>query len=271
MFFYPSKLVWLVTTPTNLLLLAAFTGLLLAFARRPGLARFGRWVALGALALLFLAGFGPLGTWLARPLDERFAPARLERPPSAIVILGGAIGSSRGVVALNESAERMTEALVLARRFPDVPVIFTGGSARLSTEVPEGMDRSEAESAARFFAPLGLEPPRLVLEDRSRNTRENALEVLPLLPRDPAGPVLLVTAWHMPRAVGAFRQAGIAVVPWPVDYVTTGTAHDWRRLNRAASNGLGLTDLMAKEWVGLVVYRLLGYTDAFFPGPDASR
>ncbi len=64
-----------------------------------------------------------------------------------------------------------------------------------------------------------------------------------------------------------FRKAGIEVVPYPVDFSTSGKAADRTRLNRGFSFGLGLTDLAVKEWIGLVAYRLAGYTDTLLPGP----
>ena len=66
---------------------------------------------------------------------------------------------------------------------------------------------------------------RLTLEDRSRNTIENAVYSKALAQPKPGERWLLVTsALHMPRAMGAFRQAGFAVEAYPVDYQTNG----WR-------------------------------------------
>ena len=71
----------------------------------------------------------------------------------------------------------------------------------------------------------------------------------------------------MPRAVGCFRAAGFNVAAFPVDY-RTGGWQDGGRLNGFASEGLLTLDLAAKEWIGLVAYRLAGYTDAWMPAPD---
>jgi uncharacterized SAM-binding protein YcdF (DUF218 family) len=111
----------------------------------------------------------------------------------------------------------------------------------------------------------------LILEDRSRNTRENAAFLKPLLQQKPGERWLLVTsAWHMPRSVGVFRKAGIDIIPHPVDFSTTGSGADMLRFSRGFSHGLGLTDLAVKEWIGLIAYRLAGYTDELVPGPASS-
>ncbi len=69
----------------------------------------------------------------------------------------------------------------------------------------------------------GIEPERIVLDATSRNTDENAVNSRELLAAADA-PILLVTsAFHMPRSVGLYRAQGFDVVPWPVDYRSSGT------------------------------------------------
>lgn len=261
MFFYASKLVWMLLAPSNLLILAAALGVALSFTR---FMRAGRVLAALGVVGLLLAGFGPAGRTLARPLEDRFARPASLGDVAGIIVLGGAIGASRGEVTFNASASRMTEAIDLARRFPAARLAFTGGSASLL-----GQDEmTEAEAARRVFVSVGIEPGRLILEDKSRNTHENAVLLKPLLGQKPGERWLLVTsAAHMPRSVGIFREAGVAVTPYPVDYVTSGTRRDFLHVNREFSQGLTRTDQAAREWVGLIAYRLAGRTDALFPGP----
>jgi uncharacterized SAM-binding protein YcdF (DUF218 family) len=73
-------------------------------------------------------------------------------------------------------------------------------------------------------------------------------------------------AIHMPRAVGCFRVAGFQVQPYPVEFTTGGR---WRPFTGFATGSSALIQLdrAAKEWIGLVAYRLMGRTDAVFPGP----
>jgi uncharacterized SAM-binding protein YcdF (DUF218 family) len=81
----------------------------------------------------------------------------------------------------------------------------------------------------------------------------------------PDQPWLLVTsAFHMPRAVGIYRQLGWQVVPYPVDYYSTGDAF-------RPQFALNLRDLVVgvREWTGLLMYHLTGRTAALFPAPEA--
>lgn len=267
MFFYPSKLFWLMAAPTNALVLLALFGSLLLFTR---FARLGRWLGLGAAIGLLAMSAGPLGYWLMRPLEDRFPRPPLPEDVAGILVLGGAVGTTRGEITLNDAGARMAESVALALRFPNAKLIFTGGDGSLIEETDEREAPTEAEAARRFYIAMGIAADRIILEDRSRNTRENALFSKPIadrvLPR--GGRLLLVTsAWHMPRSVGVFRRAGYDVIPFPVDYATRGVQADWVRLNRGFSHGLKLTDLAAKEWIGLAVYRIAGYTDALLPSP----
>jgi uncharacterized SAM-binding protein YcdF (DUF218 family) len=140
--------------------------------------------------------------------------------------------------------------------------VFTGGTAAL-----RGSPFSEAEVAGRFFRDMGVDPGRVVLEARSRNTWENAVFTRDLVAPRPTERWLLVTsAMHMPRVIGIFRQVGFPVIAYPVDYRTSGQWFEWT-LHKNAPEMLRLVDLAAHEWFGLFVYRLIGKTDALFPAP----
>ena len=78
--------------------------------------------------------------------------------------------------------------------------------------------------------------------------------------------LLVTSAFHMPRAVGCFRAAGFDVIAYASDYRTRGTA-DRGRGFYAVSAGLRRLDIVTREWVGLVVYRLTGRTAHLLPAP----
>jgi uncharacterized SAM-binding protein YcdF (DUF218 family) len=266
MFFYLSKIFWLFAAPSNLIgLCLALAALFLLL----GLVRSGRRFAVAGCALYILTGFLPLGQILLRPLEDRFTrPAVLAQAPSGILVLGGGIdeqmGAARNTSELSESGGRMSEAAALAHRYPQAKLLFAGGSASLV-----GSKVTEASAAKRFFIEQGIDPSRILVEDKSRNTRENA-ENAKAIARPKSGDVwLLVTsAWHMPRSVGIFRDVGFKVTAWPADYSTHGTMRDWTRPNFEASRGLKLTDRAVREWIGLIVYYVTGRSSALLPSPN---
>jgi uncharacterized SAM-binding protein YcdF (DUF218 family) len=155
----------------------------------------------------------------------------------------------------------MTALVELARRFPNARVIFSGGSAALFPQA------TEAEFALRLFERLGLPPGRVIAEDNSRNTVENARFSKEVAKPKPGERWLLVTsAYHLPRAMGVFRKAGFPVEAYPVDWRTRG-ARDVLRPFPTLGDGLRRTDTAVREWVGLLMYRLTGRSDELFPGP----
>lgn len=259
--FVASKLLWGVLRPNTLALLLAVLGALLLWRGR----RFGRWPALLGLGW-FVAVFAlPVAALLTLPLEERFPRPAPPAQVTGIIVLGGAVEQqlteAHGIPALNGAAERMTEAVALARRHPEARLVFTGGSSAVIAGGP-----SEADTARILFADLGLPPERLTFESESRNTWENATLTHRLVQPKPGETWLLVTsASHMPRAMGCFRAAGWSVTPWPVNYTTGRDPALW--WNWPFPTRLNQAEWALREWVGLVAYRLMGRTDALFPAP----
>src|SRR5262249_50634996 len=147
------------------------------------------------------------------------------------------VATARHEVALNEAAERMTVVAELARRYPAARILFSGGSAALIF-----YEGNEAEFAGQLLESFGIAHERIVLEDRSRNTVENAIFSKALANPKPGERWLVVTsAYHMPRAVGVFRKAGFAVEAYPVDWRTRGP-QDLIRGFASMGDGLRRTD-----------------------------
>jgi uncharacterized SAM-binding protein YcdF (DUF218 family) len=263
MFFVSSKLLWIVLDPINLALLGALAGV--ALSRK--FARGGPTLAGVCIVALIVAGASPLGRLMARPLEDRFPPPPADSPaPRGIIVLGGGIddlrGEARGQAILREAGSRLTEAALLARRFPAARLVYTGGNGSLRGGVSK-----EAEQARDLWLGLGVDPSRITIETRSRNTDENARFTAAIV--EPAqGEVwwLVTSAYHMPRSMGLFEKAGFDVVADPVDYRTADDASDYS-LNAKPLDGLELVELAAHEWAGLVGYRVFGKIDTWFPGP----
>lgn len=267
MFHLASVIVWALIQPLNLV------GLLVAATVVTALFRWRRLsVSLGvlALAVLTLSAWTTLGALLLHPLESRFA--RPDTPPAAvdgIIVLGGgfegSINAARGGYELNSSGDRFVEAAVLARRYPDARLVVAGGSGAVFL-TGEG----DGQTAPRLLRALGVAKERLVLEKRSRDTYENAVETKRLVTPRPGETWLLVTsAFHMPRAIGTFRAVDFAVEAWPADYRTAGT----ERPGLAADNAIDSlenTTVALREWLALAAYRFTGRTGTLLPAPDPS-
>jgi uncharacterized SAM-binding protein YcdF (DUF218 family) len=264
LFFWLSKLLWFLASPANLLLLGLLIGALLLWTRRR---RLGRWlVSLVALTAALVATV-PIGEILLSRLEDRF-PIVHEPPATVdgIVVLGGVVNQvltrSRGQMAIGGAVERLTELANLTRMYPEAKIVFTGGSGD-----PFAQDVKEADVIAPLLETLGIDPSRIVLENQSRNTYENAV-----YSRELAGPkpnehwLLITSAFHMPRAVGCFRRAGWeGLVPYPVDFHFPPGGVSGLRFD--LGRGLAWLEDGLHEWIGLLFYRLTDRTDAFFPAP----
>jgi len=257
------KVVWAIVRPGNLLALTIAFGVLL------WLFGGGRWkrggmvlTTLGAAGLLALMIL-PLGTWVMAPIEQRIPPVPLPDRIDGIVILGGstrpASTQPNKLPATNESAERLIQSLALARQHPDARVVFTGGSISLVGDV-----EPEADVVRLMFEQLGFTGDRFIYEDRSRNTRENALFTRELVsPAEGETWVLVTSASHMPRSLAVFEAVGWNLFPLPVDY--RAGDHSEPVYDMVVSDELELFELGIREWLGLIAYRLRGWTKTFWP------
>ena len=263
MFFYLSKIFWFFIQPLNLAIFLLLAGLVAALFGRRRLAGMG---SIAAFVILALSAWTSIGATMLNPLEERFPKPALPGRIDGIVVLGGgfegAINLARGGYELNSGGDRMVETAILARRFPQAKIVVSGGNGSLFLD-----GEGDADTAPRLLEALGVAADRLTLEDKSRNTYENAVFSRDLVQPKPGETWLLVTsAFHMPRAKALFDKAGFATVPWPVDYRTSGKEGiGFFRDNPADS--LQATTMAIREWIGLFAYRLSGKIDQLFPAP----
>ena len=131
-------------------------------------------------------------------------------------MLGGAIddvtSAARGQTIFDEGGERITEAVILAKRYPKARVIYTGGTASF---VP-GASSTEALRARKLMSQMGVPAERISIEDKSRNTEENARFTAAIVhPEAPQRWIIVTSAFHMPRAIGVFEKAGFQPIAYP--------------------------------------------------------
>ena len=267
LFFVFSKIVQFCIEPLNWVIVFVAFSLLFLSLRKPNLCK--RFLLL-ALADLLLVGWLPTSEVFLRALEDSVAKVQIAQMPETdfggIIILGGAIEGGeiaidRGEVSIYSSAERVTKAFELIRKYPDLPFIFSGFSGRLS---PVGM--SEADAFKQLVSEQGLPDKNAHYENQSRNTYENVLLMKPMILElgvksakeadAPPKPWLLITsASHMYRSVRIFQKQGIAVIPVPVDYQTGNRLH-WSSFD--LMEGAKQWNNLLHETVGLLAYWITG-------------
>ena len=266
-FFILSKAVQFCIEPLNWALIFVLLGLLFLSLRKLHLCK--RFLLL-ALFDFLIVGWLPASEIVLRSLENLVPKASLaslsERDVGGIIILGGAIEGGqialdRGEVSIYSSAERITKAFELIRKYPDLPFIFSGYSGRVN---PKGV--SEAEAFQQLIAEQGLveiTQKTAHYENQSRNTYENVLYMKPMIAeygqKNDSGilkPWFLITsASHMYRSVRIFEKQGVDVIPVLVDYQTANSLN-WTAFD--LTEGAQNWNNFLHELVGLFAYWATG-------------
>jgi uncharacterized SAM-binding protein YcdF (DUF218 family) len=229
-------MIWPIAQPSRILVLAVVAACCWSIAAN-GRARLQ---SLAVAGLLVFAAIAPVGYWLLMPLEARFPALGSTLPPApfGIIALGG------------DSGHRLNALAQLSRVFPHARLVYSG--------------RGDRRAAAFEIAEERIDPARVILEISSRTTFENAIDTAQIVkPQTDEVWLLVTSAAHMPRAIGCFRRAGFSVTAYPVDFATHGGSGPAPFGERR----LWQLDDAAKEWIGLLAYRIAGDTNALFPGP----
>ena len=210
---------------------------------------------IASLVIVSLTMFTAPVQFLVRGLENRYEQPKESDLAKAggLIVLGGALieGNTpfeRNQNLINENGERLTTSLQLLRQNPKLKMIYSTYSGQL---IPNGV--TENEAAKDFYAKQGIPSERLLLENKSRNTFENAKESLKVIKPGDTPWILLTSATHMNRSVKTFEEAGWKVIPYPVDY-QTGTNIDWKQIS--ISRGIQLWNRYIHETVASILYLL---------------
>jgi len=248
--FVVSKVAIALISPLGASLFGGLLALLLALAGRRRLAFW-----FGALALLWLWFWSlpAASNWVRGYLEDQHPPMAVHEVPQAeaIVVLGGGVspaGHGDLYPKLESGADRVWHAARLFHASKAPLVLLTGGSD------PSHSAASEAEAMGQFMRDLGVPGQALVLENRSRNTSQNAEYSADILAEQGINRILLVTsAYHMPRAKGLFEAQGLEVIPVATDHEVLSRPL-WRNLLPEA-RALDGSSRAIKEIVGRLVGR----------------
>jgi uncharacterized SAM-binding protein YcdF (DUF218 family) len=252
----------LVPGSVSLLLFGAGLGVLLLYV--PPLRRAGRIWLTALVATYWVLALPVFSDWMQRR-GEREAPRVLRpgdaRGATAVVVLGnGAVtwnDGERYVPTLNRrSAYNALEGARLYALLGDPLVVASGGIVN-----PAAQRASEADLLGRELERLGVPAARIVREDRSTNTFEQAVNVRPLVAGHQAI-VLVTTPIHMPRTLDLFEAQGMRAIPSSANITYRDPdAPRWRRLVPSAS-ALRTTELMMYERLARTNAQLRGWLQA---------
>jgi len=186
---------------------------------------------------------------LVKSLESKYSPPA-DINGDVLVMFGN--GATLDTPDLNSSGHLSGAAanrlLTTARLYyvTKLPMILSGG--RVFKE-----NGNESQIAKRQLIELGIPEQKIIIEDKSRNTAENALYTRNILEKfDYRKPVLIVSAIQMQRAVMNLEKLGIEVIPYPTDYrKNINWYFDVFQLVPSAIN-LSDTSLVIKEYLGIL-------------------
>ena len=146
--------------------------------------------------------------------------------------------------------QRLVEGIRLARVLR-IPLVLSGGSGAVAPT-----EAREADAMADTAVKLGFPSHNILIENRSRNTLENAKGVAALLPGKTV--ILVTSAYHMKRALAMFRKTGLSPIPAPTGYKMRSRPSSAINLIPRASS-LDASSMALSEYLSLSWYTL---TDA---------
>ena len=192
-----------------------------------------------ALALVAAVAYTPLTLYMLKPLtiQEQIKPADI------ILVLGGGINKGRYLNLV--SSHRLLKGAQLYFEGRANKILFSGGIPR-KMNVPEAAVM--AQEARRLKIPAG----EILLEKKSKNTHEQAVEVKKMADSQQWKSILLVTSSsHMKRALMAFENLGFKIYPAPAD--------PYEKYTDDPMGRLCLFPVLTHEYAGIVYYKIRGW------------
>lgn len=155
------------------------------------------------------------------------------------------------------SGDRLFQVLPLIGNKQVKKIIITGGSGSISH-----LDEKEAAILKKYLLKCGYADSTIIIENESRNTRENALFTKHLMDslhiKDST--LFITSAFHLRRAIGCFDKAGIKnIVVYPTDRYSGPRKFDLDHLFIPDPEMLEESSLLMHEVMGWLVYKIKGY------------
>ena len=235
-----SKILQEFLVPSVFVLVLILVGLVLwskAKRRKIG----GMLIILG-IVFYYLFSITPVADLIMSPLENQYQSVQkgdLNKADNIVLLLGG-----RESNVLRGSEVLRLHNLQLTAYNLQLTIIISGTD-------PLNPERKEAEEVKEFLVEWGIPPENIILENKSRNTRESAKNIKELVGEEPF--FLVTSAYHMPRAIEVFQKMGMNPLAGPTDFKGE-KSYNILDFFPDAQN-LRNTDLAFHEYFGILFYR----------------
>jgi uncharacterized SAM-binding protein YcdF (DUF218 family) len=225
------KIIQQFLTPSVFIFLITLLGFLLLLKKKKG----GAGLLLLGLILYYLCSITPLSDALIAPLENEFSALAEPLPKKitqAVILLGGP----------ESDLLRATEAVKIAHLKPEVEIIISG-------QYFLNPENTQALKLKNHLISQGLEPEKIILENKSRTTGESAQNLQAMLENQYF--YLITSAYHLPRSVFLFNEQGLSPFPVPADFKIQKKKYDLLDFFPCAQN-LRNVDLAFHEYFGIL-------------------
>ncbi|MBI5213134.1 MAG: YdcF family protein [Nitrospirae bacterium] len=166
---------------------------------------------------MWLLSISPVADAMLRGLESDFKIPENPRGDVIILLGGGVYDKVPDLSGIGAPSEEMIARLVTAVRLQkrlDVPVIISGGTVFKGRQ-------AEAPIIKRFIVDLGIPSGKIIIEDKSRDTIENAKYTKAICEKNGfKKPILVTSAYHMKRSVLSFKKVEMDVMLFPASFKT---------------------------------------------------
>lgn len=217
----------------------------------------GRYLVAVITAALYLLSTNLVAGVLMRPLENTYT-AQIEQADVILVLGGGASARSNLLCSEGElgsfSANRLLTAAQLQKRM-QIPLLVTGGQVF-------ALSGNEARISRNILLNLEIPTEMILVEDKARNTEENAVNALTMCRERGFKKIVLVTsAFHMQRSLLNFESQNIdsyfTFLPYPCDYQSSEYFHVNIFSFVPQQDALTISYLALHEYLGILAKKLL--------------
>jgi uncharacterized SAM-binding protein YcdF (DUF218 family) len=256
MFFYLSQFLSFLAMPLTITIILIVAGAF--FIKR----KWGKSCLWSGIFLLWFFSNQFIANQAMQVWEPEFKPFNEIKNHEIGIVLTGVTNLSKTAydrTFFNKGADRITHALQLYQEGKIKKILITGGQG-LNPVNPQ----SEAEVLQRFLLMTGVPAEDMMIEDQSKNTAQNAEFSKSFLEEKGISItqefVLITSAFHMSRAKGCFDKVGLKTITFPTDYYSSDTKFDIPTLLFPDPYSIFMWHKLVKEWIGIAVYRIVGYS-----------
>jgi len=228
------KILEMFLLPSVFVLVLILIGIILIFRKKRG--KLGKILIFLGILLYYLFSITPVADSIISPLEKQYQPVQKEELNKAdkIVLLLG--GKESDVLRASEVLRlyNLQSAIIISGRDPLSPKI------------------EEAKEVKDFLVERGIPSENIILEDKSRTTKESAENLKNLVVEEPF--FLVTSAYHMPRSMESFQKMGANPIAAPADFKIK-ESYDILDFFPNAEN-LRNSDIALHEYFGILWYRL---------------